>query len=92
MSSLALRMLSRMTVVAGLALPIAGTFFTAEPALALCKYGGPHCVKGTSPKYEADCWSDPSISCDTDGMFNSTDDARRTPGPKKVPGGTTLRR
>ncbi len=45
------RNLSRAAVVAGLVLAGAGTFFTAgvEPAMALCKYGTPHCVDPHRP-------------------------------------------
>jgi hypothetical protein len=51
MFTLTSRNLSRAAVVAGLILAAAGTFFTAgvEPAMALCKYGTPHCVDPHRP-------------------------------------------
>ncbi len=46
MFTLTSRNLSRAAVVAGLLIAGAGSFFAAgvEPAMALCKYGTPHCV------------------------------------------------
>jgi hypothetical protein len=51
MFTLTPRNLSRAALVAGLVLAGIGTFFTAgvEPAMALCKYGTPHCVDPHRP-------------------------------------------
>lgn len=66
-ASLALRVLSRAVIVAGLALPAAATLLTAESAYALCKQGGPNCAppwnKLPSAKIPNDCWYDPHYRC-----------------------------
>jgi hypothetical protein len=92
--------LSRAAVVAGLILAGIGTFFTAgvEPAMALCKYGTPHCIdlhRPTLPsvggeKLPGSGWVDPD--CEYYGNCNSsevkgTEIRRRQSGPVyRLPG------
>jgi hypothetical protein len=88
------RHLSRAAVVAGLVLAGAGTFFTAgvEPALALCKYGTPHCIDLHRPnlpsvggeKLPGSGWVDPDCgyygNCDSSEL-KGTEIRRRQSGP-----------
>jgi hypothetical protein len=61
---------------------------SAEPALALCKYGGPHCANryvGYDPRPKVKVpddngWVDPD--CKYYGNCNSPNSARRVPGGK----------
>ncbi len=96
MSTRALRVLSRAALVAGLALAAASPFFAAEPALALCKQGGPHCAPNWNnpgnhfyapPDGPSDGWVDPD--CKYYGNCNSATPSRGPKtGPKPIPGGT----
>jgi hypothetical protein len=98
MSALTSRSLSGAAIAAGLVL--AGTFFTAgvEPAMALCKYGTPHCVDPHRPSLPSvggeqipgSGWVDPDCNyygnCDSSEV-KGTEIRRRQSGPVyRLPG------
>ena len=87
MSALAVRVLSRAAIITGLAFACASPFFAAEPALALCKQGGPNCAppwnkppsfgQPGGQKIPDSGWVDPD--CQYYGNCLSPNSARRTP-------------
>ena len=101
------RSLSRAIILTGFGLAAAGSFLTAgtEPALALCKYGTPHCVnpnpgphlpKVGGEQIPGSGWVDPD--CKYYGNCNSSEVKgtalrRNPPGPvASLPTTTVLRR
>jgi hypothetical protein len=96
MFTLASRRRSRAAIVAVLTLAGVGCALLAtgaDPAMALCKYGGPNCVNpNPGPKYPTvqgekipdSGWVDPD--CKYYGNCQSPYSARRVPGGKVLPG------
>jgi hypothetical protein len=106
MFTIASRNLARAAVVASLVLAGAGTFFTAsvEPAMALCKYGTPHCIDLHRPslpsvggeKIPGSGWVDPDCNyygnCDSSEL-KGVEIRRQPPRPfNRMPGAQRLAR
>ena len=105
MSTLTSRSIARAAIVAGLILAGAGTFFTAsvEPAMALCKYGTPHCIDKHRPnlptaggeKIPGSGWVDPDCEsypglCDSSELKGVEIRRQQTGRVNRVPGANRL--
>ena len=99
MSTVAIRALSRVAIIAGLAFAGASPFLIAAPAQALCKQGGPNCAPpwNKRPSLVTDNKGpkvsdiDPTVDPDCK-YYGNCHTAKRSPiAPKKIVGGTNIR-